>query len=165
MPEVTGETEAEARATLRAAGLHAGAVTKREEPGQAPGTVLSQSPAAGSPVAGGEAVSLVVAKAPQEVTVPRVVGKKKERAEGGTRSARASPRSPPYARVSSEAEVGIVLQQTPAGGAKAKSGATVTLAVGVLGRADHPEHHPDDHAAHRAPPRRRPPPRRAGAGP
>ncbi len=137
VPEVTGQSEAEARATLRAAGLHAGAVTKREEPGQAPGTVLSQSPAGGVPVHGGEAVNLVVAKAPQEVTVPRVVGKKKERAEGELIGAGFASKSI-VRTVSSVAEVGLVLQQSPAGGTKAKSGATVTITVGVLGQQTTP---------------------------
>jgi beta-lactam-binding protein with PASTA domain/predicted Ser/Thr protein kinase len=137
VPEVTGQSEAEARATLRAAGLHAGSVTKREEPGQTPGTVLSQSPAEGVPVHSGEAVNLVVAKAPQEVTVPRVVGKKKERAEGELIGAGFAAKSVVHA-VSSEAEVGLVLQQSPAGGTKAKSGATVTITVGVLGQQTTP---------------------------
>ncbi len=137
VPEVTGQSEAEARATLRAAGLHAGAVTKREEPGQVAGTVLSQSPAVGVPVHSGEAVNLVVAKAPQEVAVPRVVGKKKERAEGELIGAGFAAKSITRT-VSSEAEVGLVLQQSPAGGTKAKSGATVTITVGVLGQQTTP---------------------------
>ncbi|MGH2855132.1 MAG: PASTA domain-containing protein, partial [Solirubrobacteraceae bacterium] len=130
VPEVIGQSEAEARASLRAAGLHAGAVTKQEEPSQAAGTVLSQSPAAGSSVPTGEAVSLVVAKAPQKVTVPRVVGKKKERAEGELVGAGFVAKSTTRV-VTNEAEVGLVLHQTPAGGGKAKRGATITLTVGV----------------------------------
>jgi beta-lactam-binding protein with PASTA domain/predicted Ser/Thr protein kinase len=131
VPTVTGQSEAEARGSLRAAGLHVGAVTKREEAGQTAGTVLSQAPSAGSSVRSGEAVSLVVAKASQEVAVPRVVGKKQERAEGELIGAgfvvKSSTRT-----VSSEAEVGLVLQQTPAGGTKAKPGATIKLTVGEL---------------------------------
>ncbi|MFI5005655.1 MAG: Stk1 family PASTA domain-containing Ser/Thr kinase, partial [Solirubrobacterales bacterium] len=137
VPEVVGQSEAEARASLRAAGLQAGAVTKQEAPGQAPGTVLSQSPTAGSQVRSGEAVSLVVAKAPQEVTVPRVVGKKQERAEGELIGAGFAAKSVTRT-VSSAAEVGLVLQQSPAGGRKAKRGATVTLTVGVLGQQTTP---------------------------
>ncbi len=137
VPEVTGQSEAEARASLRAAGLHAGTVTKQEGQGQAPGTVLSQTPSAGSPVPSGEAVNLVVAKAPQEVTVPRVVGKKKERAEGELIGAGFAAKSITRT-VSSEAEVGIVLQQSPAGGRKAKRGVTVTITVGVLGQQTTP---------------------------
>jgi serine/threonine-protein kinase len=131
VPEVVGQSETEARGSLRAAGLHLGAVTKREEAGQTAGTVLSQAPSAGSSVRSGEAVSLVVAKASQEVTVPRVVGKKQERAEGELIGAgfvvKSSTRT-----VTSEAEVGLVLQQTPAGGTKAKRGATIKLTVGEL---------------------------------
>jgi beta-lactam-binding protein with PASTA domain/predicted Ser/Thr protein kinase len=131
VPTVTGQSEAEARASLRAAGLHVGTVNKREEAGQTAGTVLSQSPSAGSSVPSGEAVSLVVAKASQEVAVPRVVGKKQERAEGeligGGFVVKSSTRT-----VTSEAEVGLVLQQTPAGGTKAKRGATIKLTVGEL---------------------------------
>ncbi len=131
VPEVVGQSEAEARASLRGAGLHVGTVTKREEAGQTAGTVLSQSPAAGSSVSSGEAVSLVVVKASQEVAVPRVVGKKQERAEGELIGAgfvvKSSTRT-----VTSEAEVGLVLQQTPAGGTKAKRGATIKLTVGEL---------------------------------
>jgi eukaryotic-like serine/threonine-protein kinase len=131
VPTVTGQSEAEARASLRAAGLQVGTVTKREEAGQAAGAVLSQSPSAGSSVRSGEAVSLVVAKASQEVAVPRVVGKKQERAEGELIGAgfvvKSSTRT-----VSSVAEVGLVLQQTPAGGTKAKRGATIKLTVGEL---------------------------------
>ncbi len=131
VPEVVGQSEAEARGSLRAAGLHAGTVTKREEAGQAAGTVLSQLPSAGSSVRSGEAVSLVVAKASQEVAVPRVVGKKQERAEGELIGAGFVVKSATRT-VSSVAEVGLVLQQTPAGGTKAKPGATIKLTVGEL---------------------------------
>jgi beta-lactam-binding protein with PASTA domain len=131
VPEVIGQSEDEARGSLRAAGLHVGAVTKREEAGQAAGAVLAQTPSAGSSVRSGEAVNLVVAKASQEVAVPRVVGKKQERAEGELVGAgfvvKSSTRT-----VSSVAEVGLVLQQNPAGGTKAKRGATIKLTVGEL---------------------------------
>ena len=124
-----------------------GAVTKREEAGQAGGTVLSQSPSAGSSVRSGEAVSLVVAKASQEVAVPRVVGKKQERAEGELIGAgfvvKSSTRT-----VSSVAEVGLVLQQTPAGGTKAKRGVDDQAHGGRTRGADHAEHHDHDDSKH-----------------
>jgi eukaryotic-like serine/threonine-protein kinase len=137
VPEVSGQSEAEARASLRAAGLRAGTVTKQEAPGQPAGTVLSQSPAAGSPLHSGEAVDLVVAKASQEVTVPRVVGKKQERAEGELIGAGFTAKSTTRT-VTNEAEVGLVLQQNPPGGRKVKQGATVTLTVGVAGQQTTP---------------------------
>jgi beta-lactam-binding protein with PASTA domain len=137
VPEVTGQSEAEARASLRAAGLHAGAITKQEAPGQVAGTVLSQVPSAGSSVPSGEAVNLVVVKAPQDVTVPRVVGKKRERAEGELIGAGFAAKSVTRT-VTNEAEVGLVLQQSPAGGGKAKRGAAITLTVGMLAQQTTP---------------------------
>ncbi len=145
VPEVTGQSEAEARASLRAAGLHAGAVTKQEAPGQAPGTVLSQSPSAGSPVRSGEAVSLVVAKAPQEVTVPRVVGKKQERAEGELIGAGFAAKSITRT-VTDEAEAGIVLQQSPAARTQGQAGRHNHDHGGCARSADHAQHDHDDHA-------------------
>jgi beta-lactam-binding protein with PASTA domain len=131
VPEVVGQSEAEARVSLRAAGLHAGTITKREEAAQAAGTVLSQSPTAGSPVRSGEAVSLVVAKTSPQVTVPRVVGKKQERAEGELIGAGFTVKSATRP-VTNESEAGLVLQQNPAGGTKAKHGAAIKLTVGLL---------------------------------
>jgi beta-lactam-binding protein with PASTA domain len=137
VPEVTGQSEGEARASLRAAGLRAGTITKREAAEQEPGVVLSQSPTVNTPVDSGAAVNLVVAKASQEVAVPRVVGKKQERAEGELIGAGFKAKSTTRT-VSNEAEVGIVLQQSPAGGTNAKRGATITLSVGVLGASTTP---------------------------
>ncbi len=91
VPDVTGQSEAEAKASLRAAGLEPGAVTKRESAGSEAGVVLSQSPAAGSSLATGQSVSLVVVKAPRETTVPRVVGRRKNWPRGSS-SARDSSR-------------------------------------------------------------------------
>ena len=131
VPEVTGQSEAEAKASLRAAGLEPGTVTKQEAAGTAAGTVLSQSPAAGSSVNSGQQVNLVVVKASQEVTVPRVVGSKEELAEGELVGAGFKPTTTKRT-VANPEEAGIVLQQSPAGGGKAKRGATVTITVGKL---------------------------------
>ncbi len=125
--------------------------------------MLSQSPCRGRfPVHSGEAVNLVVAKAPQEVTVPRVVGKKQERAEGELIGAGFAAKSTTRT-VSTEAEVGLVLQQTPAGGTKAKQR---RHRHDHRGRARGPRRRrapPHDDAQHRAPPRL-PDLRRAAAG-
>ena len=132
VPDVTGQSEAEAKASLRAVDLEPGAVTKQEAAGSEAGSVLSQSPAAGSSVATGQSVSLVVVKAPRETTVPRVVGKKEELAEGELVGAGFKPKTTKRTVVNEE-EAGIVLQQTPAGGLQAKRGATMTITVGQLG--------------------------------
>jgi beta-lactam-binding protein with PASTA domain len=134
VPEVTGETQAEAKAALTAAGLKLGTVTAQAAPGaQAAGTVLSQSPTAGTSLQTGQAVSLVVAQAPKEVAVPEVVGQSETQAAATLGRAGFNPKS--VSRAVSEAEavkVGMVLKQSPAGGRLAPKGATVTIAVGVV---------------------------------
>jgi eukaryotic-like serine/threonine-protein kinase len=131
VPEVVGLAEAEARASLVAEGLHVGTVTRREAAGATEGAVLSQSPAAGGLLRTGGTVDLVVAKAPRTATVPSVVGKKQERAEGELIGAGFAVKSVTRA-VPVEAEVGLVLEESPPGGTKAKRGTTITLTVGVL---------------------------------
>jgi serine/threonine-protein kinase len=137
VPEVVGQSEAEAKASLRGAGLQPGTVTRREAPAAQAGTVLSQSPSGGSSVASGQRVDLVVGQAPKETAVPRVVGRREELAEGELVGAGFKPRTQKRT-VSKPEEAGIVLQQTPAGGAKAKPGATVTIVVGQLGTTTTP---------------------------
>ncbi|HUN78101.1 MAG TPA: Stk1 family PASTA domain-containing Ser/Thr kinase [Solirubrobacteraceae bacterium] len=132
VPEVTGQREAEAKASLRAAGLAPGTVERREaKGGEEVGEVLSQSPSAGESAPAGTHVNLVVAAAPKEVEVPRVVGKSEAQAAGELGQAGFKPRSKTREVTKSE-EAGIVLQQSPAGGHKAKPGATVTITVGEL---------------------------------
>jgi beta-lactam-binding protein with PASTA domain len=60
-----------------------------------------------------------------------VVGKSEAQAAGELGQAGFKPKSTSRS-VSKSEEAGIVLQQSPAGGRKAKRGATVTITVGVL---------------------------------
>ncbi len=132
VPEVTGETQAEAKAALTAAGLKPGTVTQQAAPaGQAAGTVVSQSPVAGTSLKAGQTVNLVVAQAPREVAVPEVVGQSETQAAATLGRAGFNPKSVSRG-VSEAAKVGVVLKQSPAGGRLAAKGATVTIAVGVL---------------------------------
>ena len=61
VPDVTGDSEDNARSALEGAGLRVGKIT-REESDEAPGTVIEQSPAAGEEVDKGDAVDLTVAQ-------------------------------------------------------------------------------------------------------
>jgi eukaryotic-like serine/threonine-protein kinase len=134
VPEVTGSTQAEAKAALTAVGLKVGAVTQQQQQaagGQPAGTVLSQSPQAGTQLQTGEAVDLVVAQAPREAKVPEVVGQNETQAAATLGRAGFNPKAVSRA-VSKPAQVGVVLKQSPAGGHTAPNGATVTIAVGVL---------------------------------
>jgi len=131
VPDVTGQTLEAAEATLTNAELALGTVTRRVTSTQAPGTVLSQSPSTGSSLRAGEKVNLTVAQAPKEVEVPNVVGAAEAAAAATLRHAGFKPKTESHP-TSEASQAGLVLEQSPAGGAHAHKGATVTIAVGVL---------------------------------
>src|SRR5205085_1563299 len=77
VPNVVGQTQAAATSALTGAGLTVGAVTMQSSSTVAAGSVISESPTAGTRVASGSAVTLVVSTGspgPAQVTVPNVVG-------------------------------------------------------------------------------------------
>jgi RHS repeat-associated protein len=76
VPNVVGQTQADAVSMLVAANLKAGVVTTTFSDTVPAGNVISQNPAAGTAVAPQTAVDLVVSLGPnpQKVTVPNVVG-------------------------------------------------------------------------------------------
>jgi serine/threonine-protein kinase len=131
VPDLTGQSQSAAEAALTGAGLALGTVTKRTSSTQAPGTVISQSPSGGASVPAGGKVNLTVAQAPTEVSVPDVLGKSEALAAAALGSAGFTPKTM-TTPTSEEAKVGVVLKQTPAPGARARKGATVTITVGVL---------------------------------
>jgi beta-lactam-binding protein with PASTA domain/predicted Ser/Thr protein kinase len=130
VPDVTGDSQSGAEAALAAVGLEVGAIAQQASSAQAPGNVLSQTPAAGSSVRTGAKVSLVLAKASNEVAVPSVVGQGQTQASAALGGAGFTPRvvSSP---TSEPSQVGVVLKQSPPGGTLERKGSTVTLTVGV----------------------------------
>ncbi|MGH2834725.1 MAG: Stk1 family PASTA domain-containing Ser/Thr kinase [Solirubrobacteraceae bacterium] len=132
VPEVNGESQANATATLSAAGLKVSTV-KREVSEPAAGTVISQNPAAGTQVKPGSTVTIVVAQAPAKTAVPGVVGQSEVQAIS-TLQAAGFETTTVTRTVSEEAKVGTVLQQSPGAGAKLAKGQVVTLAIGKLGQ-------------------------------
>jgi eukaryotic-like serine/threonine-protein kinase len=132
VPDVVGQSLSSAEATLSNAELGLGTVTKRASMTQQPGTVLSQAPSSGSSAHAGDKVDLVVAEAPKEASVPNVVGQNQTAAAAALGKAGFTPKSTPET-VTEASQDGIVLKQSPAAGAKARKGATVTLTVGHLG--------------------------------
>jgi eukaryotic-like serine/threonine-protein kinase len=130
VPEVTGESQANATATLAAAGLKV-TVTKREVPEPAAGTVISQTPPAGTQQKLDSHVTIVVAQPPKQPPVPSVVGKSEAEAVAVLTSAGYTSHTVSHT-VTDPSKVGIVVQQSPAAGSKAAKGAAVTIAVGQL---------------------------------
>ncbi|HSZ13046.1 MAG TPA: Stk1 family PASTA domain-containing Ser/Thr kinase [Solirubrobacteraceae bacterium] len=132
VPDVTGQTLEAAEATLTNDELGVGTVTKKVSGSQPAGTVLAQSPTTGSSVKAGTKVELTVAQAPKEVEVPNVVGATEVAATAALKQAHL--KSTVQLRATSEpAQVGVVLEQTPAAATQARKGTTVTLVVGMLG--------------------------------
>jgi serine/threonine-protein kinase len=130
VPDVTGETEENARSAIEGAGLRVGKVTE-EESEEEPGTVLKQSPAAAKKVSKNTAVDITVAKG---VDVPDVVDETEEDAtrilEDAGFEVRVRERT-----VTNDDDDGIVLEQRPPDGEERAKGSRVTIIVGRVGTA------------------------------
>ena len=83
VPDVVGLARESAESTLNRAGL--GFAVREEESDQQPGTVIAQDPGADELVDKGSRVELTVAKEPETVEVPNVVGFSRESAEDALR--------------------------------------------------------------------------------
>jgi RHS repeat-associated protein len=113
VPSVVGELQADAAATLDAAGFALGAVQAIDS--SAPvGQVLSQSPSGGATAVLGESVAVTVSHGPAPVAVPDVVGLGLPVASSMLAGLGFTP-APDY-QFSSVATIGTVLAQTPAAG-------------------------------------------------
>ncbi|MCW3056422.1 MAG: pknB [Solirubrobacterales bacterium] len=132
VPDVVGQPRSAAEAALTGAGLAVGTVTQRVSSTETPGTVLAQSPAAGGSAHAGDKVNLTVAQASKEAAVPNVVGKSEALAAAALGEAGFTPKTVP-ANTTDQAQVGVILRQSPAAGTHARKGSSVTIAVGTLG--------------------------------
>lgn len=81
VPNVVGNTEADATTSIEAVGLIVGEVTTAFSDTVAAGDVISQDPSGGANVNEGSAVNLVVSNGPEVVSVPDVVGLPQAEAE------------------------------------------------------------------------------------
>jgi hypothetical protein len=130
VPNVVGLTQAAASTAITNAGLMVGAITTEVSTTVPPGSVISQTPAAGTQVASSTAVALVVAVAPPTVSVvvPNVVGLTQSAATTLITSAgltAGTVSSAPSTTVPS----GSVISQTPIAGATLSAGGAVNLVV------------------------------------
>src|SRR5438067_1945092 len=131
VPNVVGQTQAAATSAITSAGLTAGTVTQQSSTTVASGNVISESPAAGTSVASGSAVNLVVssgAPAPAQVAVPNVVGQT-EAAATSAISAAALTVGAVTQQSSTTVASGNVISESPAAGTSVASGAAVSLVV------------------------------------
>jgi serine/threonine-protein kinase len=131
VPDIAGQSLSAAEATLASVKLTLGTVTQKVSTTQAPDTVLSQTPTAGSSLPAGGKVNVTVAQEPKETALPNVVGKNEVNAVATLERGGFTPKT--VTEVVTEAtQVGIVLKQSPAAPTKARKGATVTLTIGSL---------------------------------
>ena len=137
VPDVTGDQEDDARATLSDAGLKAD-VTEEESDSEDPGTVLRQDPGSGQQVDKGSTVKLVVAKAPPDVEVPDVVDQQRDDAEQALKDAGFEVRVREET-VDTIDQDGVVISQDPADGEKRPEGSRVTIVVGKFEPPLNPE--------------------------
>jgi beta-lactam-binding protein with PASTA domain/predicted Ser/Thr protein kinase len=128
VPDVVGKPRDEAERLLQDAGFKT-SVSEQESEDEDPGTVLEQDPAAGTEVAKGGTVALVVAKAPAEVPVPGVLDATEDEAKQALRDAGFKVRTE-EAPVQTPDEDGIVVDQDPSPDTPRPKGSTVTITVG-----------------------------------
>ena len=139
VPDVIGLARESAEATLNRAGL--GFTIREQESTQSPGTVIAQDPGGGVVVDKGSRVTLTVAKEPERVEVPNVVGDQQETAEDKLRDAGLRP-VVIEEETTDPAAMGQVLRQRPGQGAEVDPRSEVTIVVGVLPPDDQGDEEP-----------------------
>jgi beta-lactam-binding protein with PASTA domain len=128
VPDVTGKTQAQAKAALEKVGLKVGRVTQQNSDTVRAGLVISQTPNGGL-LQAGQSVDLVISKGKPLVTVPDVTGQSQSAAEDALRQADLKPQVVQDPTCFDPS--GGVCRQDPAGGQQVASGSTVTIFVPV----------------------------------
>ena len=141
VPDVVGQTQAAAEAAITAAGLSVGAVTTAASDTVPAGDVISQNPVAGTSVAPGSAVSLIVSSGPALVSVPNVVGQTQAAAEATITSAGLSVGAITTAS-SDTVPAGDVISQNPAASTNVVTGTAIDLVISLGPVATKPDIQP-----------------------
>ena len=125
VPDVVGLTQGNAQTAITSAGLTVRAVTNVNSVSVAIGMVISQSPTAGSNVAPGSGVALVVSVG---VAVPNVIGNTQANAQTSITAAGLTV-GPVRSAPSTTVPLGNVISQTPAHGVNVSPGSSVALVL------------------------------------
>lgn len=130
VPNVVGQTDSAAANTLQSVGLTVGQTTPQYSATVPAGAIISQNPAAGTTVAPGSAVDLVVSLGPEPVTVPDVVGHTESDAANTLQNVGLTVGN--VARqYDSYVPSGTIMHQNPAAGLSVPSGSAVDLVVSL----------------------------------
>ncbi len=127
VPNVVGLTQAAAQSAITGAGLTVGTITNSSHASVPSGNVISQNPGAGSNVAPGSAVALVVSMGP---AVPNVVGLTQAAAQAAITSAGLTVGTVGSTN-SQTVAIGRVISQTPPPGTSVTAGTAVNLVVSL----------------------------------
>ncbi len=137
VPDVRGDSQAQAEALLQDAELAVGAIHRRYSRAAAPGTVIDQEPGPGAKRGPGSTVRLTIARsgahenaAAQTVSVPSVLYDSQQAAAQALRSASLTPQVISET-VLDESHVGVVVKQRPVAGSTAKRHSAVEIFVGA----------------------------------
>ena len=129
VPDVVGQTEADANSAITGVGLVA-AKTEAADDTVLAGSVVSQDPAAGTEVAEGSTVTIVVSTgpdAPATVPVPDVAGK--SAADGQAELEAAGFTVTTEEQASETVEAGLVIETNPSAGTEVAAGTDVKMSV------------------------------------
>ena len=124
VPDVVGAREADAIATLRAAGLVPNAVDIFSD--RPSGTVIAQDPKGGTNIVRGSTVRINISKGQQTIGIPNVIGQSYDRAAEQLRSAGFTP---VRRDVDAAEPEGTVVEQNPRAGTLAPPGSEVQVSV------------------------------------
>ncbi len=128
VPAVTGMTQAAASTAITNAGLITGTVTQASSTTVASGLVISESPVAGTSVALGSVVSLVISTGVPPIAVPDVTGQTQTAASTAIINAGLTVGTVTYAASATVAS-GNVISENPAAGASVAPASAVSLQV------------------------------------
>ncbi|SDL81719.1 serine/threonine protein kinase [Arthrobacter sp. ok362] len=128
LPELTGKTLDEAKATLNSAKMALGPITGTFDEKAPAGTVLAMAPRSGNPVRHGTPVGLTVSKGPQPIPVPDVRGQEQRAAVDALEAAGLKAVVAPETVNDKNVPKGAVVAQDPASGNLTRGG-TVTLTI------------------------------------
>ena len=121
VPNVVAQTQAAASMMITGAGFVLGTVTQQSSNAIAAGGAIQQSPAAGTNVASGVAVNLVVSSDPTQVAVPNVVSQTQAQATAAIAAAGLAMGAATQ-QSSSSVPSGSIISQSPAADTNVASG-------------------------------------------
>jgi serine/threonine-protein kinase len=129
VPDVTGESQSLAKSDLHNAGFQVKTTQQTTNDPTMVGNVISESPAAGTPLVSGSTVTITVGQASMTAKVPFVHGDTVAKATAKLQAAGFTVAQAAQT-VSNPSLNGIVLHEMPRAGSTAKKGSTVTIFVG-----------------------------------